>query len=203
MRALAWLIPLALVGCGASPTVTPAKPEELQTVALKELSLSLPKNWKVVDLTVEDIEKAMANWDKEYIEKYKPIFEGLRTQPMYKTFAVDLESTELNFSDNMSVVILPAPGVTFEQLCSATESDLKALSRAGTSPKSAKTKYNGQQFGTSLTPMKGPQGANLVSYAYYTHHKDQSITITFTCLESRAGIFGEVVERTMRTVQLK
>ncbi|HMS54595.1 MAG TPA: hypothetical protein PKA27_04275 [Fimbriimonadaceae bacterium] len=203
MRRLLWALPFVLVGCGPTQTAKPVEPESLQTVSTKELSLSLPKHWKVVDLTLEDIEKAMANWDKEYLEKYKPIFEGLRTQPMYKTFAVDLDSTELNFSDNMSVVVLPAPGVTLEQLCKATESDLKALARAGTSPKSARAKYNGQEFGTSLTPLKGPQGASLVSYAYYTHHKDQSITITFTCLESHAGTFGEVVEQTMRTVKLQ
>jgi hypothetical protein len=197
---------LLALGCGPSGESVQDTAVKVtgQKVELAEFSAELPQAWKVADLTAKDIDRILDSWGSgAEAEKLRPVLKAAANQKMYRLFAFDIGHTEGSFTDNLNVVILPARGITLQQVTEANATDLKTLSAAGTSPKMGEATFAGQPFGTSITAMNAPGNTRVTSYAYFTVHKDQTLTFTFTCVESHAGEFGKTAEAIMNSVRLK
>lgn len=172
--------------------------------SLADFEVALPQGWTVFDLAAKDFEKIVAEWAKKD-PKNAQLADPLRavaSQGQIKLMAFDFAPADKTFTDNLNVIVVPAPpGGTLEQLSEASAGQLKQIAVGAV--KMGKSSFNGQEYGTAEYGMGSGTQPKLAVKCYFTVKNNKAFTFTFTCIASRAPAFQAQAETAMASVSLK
>lgn len=211
-----------VVGCGGqAPTkadnesVTPTKPkteesatkEGWQKVELKSVTLQLPKDLKVIDITSGDFEKIMAEAfaGNPSLKSMEAQLKQAKNSGMFEMFAFG-ETLPEGFTENINIVVepLPSESITLADYEAKMKEGLQQLT-GGAVASEHKTE-GGTEFAvtSSELPMqlKGGQG-KVASIGWATVNGGKAFVVTFTTLPSRKDQFMAMAAEIMGTFRVK
>lgn len=170
------------------------------SVSLKDFDLTLPKDWKVFDLSAKDLENIV----KE-TESKSPDQKGLTAQVMaaakngmIKLFAFDFNNSDKDFVNNMNAIVIVAPaGATMEQVEKGSKDEIEKY----TGTPAAEGKFG--DYSTLEYSMIGPDKSKLVVKAYMAMKADKVYTFTFTCRPKYRAKFFATADKVVKSVSLK
>jgi hypothetical protein len=202
------------VGCGSkSPETAPpttggvskapekpvvaSVPDGWQTVKTATFSIALPKDWKLVDLSSADFEKAISSMELPGGDAMKKQVIEMGRMGGFKLYAVGPQIKD-GFAENLNVNVVASGGADLKTISDANE---KMLATAAKNVKSSIESNPDRIVMTASMKTPGPNGVDYATHAEMLPHGSELYTFTFSSAPSAISRVEGIAKDAVQTIK--